>query len=367
MRFRLQLPRWTPWVLYFLALYFGFDVAFHLAGWWYHVKLPEIYHGFEVIHRPVLLVTAVLFGLTRGAANHPARNTAYKNWLRRTPWHPGMPLPLGPAMLHWQDGLVLLGLCALGLWNGGTSPLLLLSVFGCGYCLSCLQPLLRTRQFTESYVMALAGSALPWLSPWPIATLALIVALVLVAQEGLWRSLKRFPWEFPESTELNDPWPLRIYADCGPRIPTRRGLLIALLIASWSAALVHLLEPSLAQLTFVIVAASCFGGFIRFGIYYSGLRAPVTILGRLRAGKIILPDYDHARLAPLLAATLGGLAPILIVRAGVSPPLSAAITAFLIMAVLMVAGPQLRTWQLTGFHFLGSGVAGRGGQRVSAS
>ena len=348
----LRMPRVPVWIVYFLIIYFGFDVAFYLAGWWYHVRLREIDHGFEGIHRVLLLSTAFLLGLTRGVGNHPARNTGYKNWLYSTPWHPGMPLPLGPAMFHWRDGAVLAGLSALGQWNGGVAPVFILYVFGCSYCLSCLVSLLHTRQYTESYVIALAGSALPWLSTWPFAGLALVVALMLVAQEGLWRSLKSFPWEFPESTELNDPWPLRIYVDAGPRISMRRGVLVALLIAAWVGAFVHLIQPDLIPLAIWTAVGSCFAGLIRFGRYYGGLRAPMTILGRLRAGRIILPNYDHARLAPLLAAILGCLAPILVLRAGMPPALSAAITAFMVMTVLLVAGPELRTWQLTGFHQL---------------
>jgi len=368
MKFLIRLPGWVRLVVFFLVVYLGIDAAMHYVAWLSGVRPHDLDAMIEALQARWLLMACAFYGLMRSAAKHPAADVGYKNWLRLIPWHPGMPLPLGPAMLHWLDGLMLLALAALARWDCHLSPIFPPYVFGCGYCLGSLMPLIKTRQFTEAYVIALAGSALPWLWPWPIAGLTLVAGLVVLAQVGLWRSLSRFPWELADSTELKDPWPLPIYSDHAPRIPTRRGLLVALLIASWVGALVHMSSAQPKTLILWLILGSALGGLLRYGIYYSNLTAPMTLLGRLRAGRVILTNYHHARVAPIMAAMLGSLAPILVIWAAAPLPFAAAITAFGVMAVLLVGGPELRTWQLTGFHrFVVRPAAARGAHDAPAA
>ena len=359
MKFLARLPRWANALLGFFILYFAMDAILHLAGWWYHIWTKENDEELKRVHVGLLLVTSIFFGVVRAGSNHPARNVAYRNWLRSTPWRPGMPLPLGPAMLHWRDGVGLLILCALGQWNAGVAPAVLLLLFGCAYCVSCLLPLLQTRRYAETYGIALAGSALFWIAPWPVASLVLVAALVGLAQVGLARSLRGFPWEFPESNESNDAWPLRIYADLKPRVPLIEGVLIALLIASWVSGIVHVVEPPLSDLVLWLIFGSVFASTIRYGIYHANLRPPVTILGRLRAGRIIFRNYDHAKISPLLAMSLAIIGSVLIYRHHMWLPLGTGLTAFMVLLTLLIMGPQLRTWQLTGFHRVTGLGAGR--------
>ena len=55
-------------------------------------------------------VAALLYGMYR-VSFYPSRR--YSQWLFSTPWHPELPLPLGPVHLVWQDLVVVVGLMGL--------------------------------------------------------------------------------------------------------------------------------------------------------------------------------------------------------------------------------------------------------------
>ncbi|MCA8997513.1 MAG: hypothetical protein KDA80_11010, partial [Planctomycetaceae bacterium] len=59
---------------------------------------------------------AAAYGVYRVAAYHPIYQKEYREWLERTPWRFGLPLPLGPVHLVLQDLVplaILLGLALL--------------------------------------------------------------------------------------------------------------------------------------------------------------------------------------------------------------------------------------------------------------
>ena len=61
----------------------------------------------------LIIVSLIAYGMFRVIAFHPMFLREYSTWLERTPWKPGLPLPLGPVHLNWPDLLVAGGMALL--------------------------------------------------------------------------------------------------------------------------------------------------------------------------------------------------------------------------------------------------------------
>lgn len=368
-----RLPRWVPPLVTFLAAYFTLDVLVVTIVWWRGVPIvwskhvpsitSEIHDMILRVHGWVLGTTALLTGLARANGNHPVGQAGYRNWLRTTPWHPGVKLPLGPATLVWQDALILLGLCALAAWSSNITPVLVLLLFACSCALGSMQPLMKTETYTEAYLIALGGSVLLWLAAWSPAMLAGAAVLVLIGQRGLRRSLQTFPWEPPANKSDLNAWPIPIYPDFSPRMSLRRGLAIPLLVAAWVAGMLHVaggdFPPGLAAGW--IISLGCFASLIRLVIYSHGVAPPLSFWKRLFSGRLIIPGYDRVLVTPLAGVALSVAVPAALYAARTPAPIWAGLTTFAVLAVLLNGGPVLRVWQLTGFHrAVGNRLGSRG-------
>lgn len=366
MRFALGVPRWVELAAMFAACYLCADVLV----WGARRTLPtgalveaELQRMLLLAHVCVLCGAALILTVARASRFHPASDAGYRNWLRTTPWHPGMPLPLGPATLVWSDGLVLLILLALAHWHLHVTIALPILGMCCGFALGCLPPLSKTFGW-GAYVIALGlafelkavGSAALFESlPMLYVGTAIAAGLAVWAQFSVRRSLRGFPWE-KDPTKQAPPtpgWLAMIPRDCAPLVSLRTAIATCVCCAVWTWAPLSFYEGMFGREHAIglIAIFALAGALARFAKYYGSYRPPMSPLARLLSGRLVIPGYDYAMIAPAAAIffAIGSAVALAYLRAPAA--LIAATGVAVSLAVLLIAPPTFRNWELTGFHW----------------
>jgi hypothetical protein len=246
-------PAWT--VVLFAVLYAIFEGGLCLLEWYLGVGRVEPRAG-----RVMLVAACLSYAVFRVRSFHPLSNWRYGQWLRNTPWTSSKPLPLGPIHLVWQDGVPLLALALLALFEGDLNPLHLLTLFLAVYLAMLALSFRATGQWAFAYAVAFGlGLVIRlWYYPWLAAVAAAL--LYLFAYAGLRQSLATFPWDVPWMDHLGramssrgtaNPagddnllgWPFERLRPKWPTqivIRTREAILVSLLAGWWLYAAVSL-------------------------------------------------------------------------------------------------------------------------------
>ena len=359
----------------FVIAYYAMDLLFFsvaLAGSYGRVPLHELWQELflnphsladQSQYKKVILVGASIgYGFFRIAFRHPDANAGYTKWLETTPWTRRMPLPLGTIELTWRDIVPFAAVYLLGRYDAQINPALPLVAFGVTY-LACGTALnLHCKAVAESYPILFAfGGMLRWHANWTVI-LSLLAASYLVFLFGLRRSLARFPWRntFPivvgddPAQALGWPFALWFLRRKAVLVTQVNGWTNAALVAWWVYCIFSFfcegVPRSFQSQNAIIVAlamGACFG-LCRVATYLRGALPPLSLMGRIFTGKILLPNFDYVFLAPIIVVFL----PIALAFAGswadVQPGVVAAVSVGASMAVALLAGPSLRKWQLTG-------------------
>lgn len=365
MRLYLSIRRWGFPALAFLLAYFAIDIALWVMAQRLpiHPFPPEVATMVAQIHMGILCVCSGFYGFYR-AASHPINHKGYLEWLRASPWHPRMKLPLGPATLVWWDVPVLLSAAALAHWHVHRPMFEPFLIFSCAYIFFSLAPLSST--FLRGGYVAFVGLAFVarWIQDIQLA--ATVAAVVICfTQYALWRSLRAYPWErkTPADPLTSQGWLSMIPPNAEPRVPTHRALAGCALLGVWLWAALCLAGAQLRPIdaSVLLCSAATMGVLIRWAAYCGKYKAPLTLLGRLRTGHLIIPGYDLVMLAPATVLPVAMLLPLALGGIGASPPITVATTSATSLAILLVAPPSLRVWQLTGTHrTIGSSTGQRG-------
>ena len=334
-----------------------------------------------------------VMGLFRSWAHHPFANRGYLVWLQATPWTPGDPLPMGPLGVTTQDCVTL---AAVSLLIDFFTPLQLFvtpMIFLLTYSLSALRMLFLTREKGYSYAVAFGLGIPVGLLAWPWASLAALVALYGIARRGLERSLQRFPWEpdadaiVPGGAKIRKQALLSVGIDSSKS--ARQGTLalsflcedlgwpLGELRSRWRRArfsridaLLLALLPGFYICMYILASRTPVdsmpegGGeissplgvlffllaVIRLAIYGNGRASPISPLGRIVTGRLIIPRFDVIFVTPLAAFLAGmGVARVMESYDFDAGPISAcAITVFLL--ILLNGGPSISRWRLTGAY-----------------
>lgn len=319
----------------------------------------------------ILRVGVVSCAAARILATHPYFQTDYRRWLEQTPWTVDRALPQGPVHLVWEDGVVLGGLIALHWMLPFPGSIKLVSLFLIVQVLILSWTFFATGVATFGYLVLFGvGLAIRfWLSPWECFAVA--AATYLVAYEGLWRSLARFPWpawelwdryrkRYLDQAEANASscgWPydrfMRDIQDASRfRVNRLDGLLVSMLIGFGIFAVQGLISDPrdrVAVSSVTLVLAPLLMG-LRAVAYGSGYAPPISFLGRILNGYWIIPGYDRAAVGVLLipvaaGAVLGGLH-----QAGVPEEIGIPAAASAAFATALLTPPRLLHWRLTGKH-----------------
>ena len=306
----------------------------------------------------------LLAGALRAGTFHPHYVKKYAAWLMATPWRPGVPLPLGPVHLVWEDLIFLLPVTAFTVLDAQLSPWIPVSAYLLAYSSALLGTLRGNRAIWFGLLLSFVWS-------WPVAVfdhfaVALGIALGVVmvcSQLMIVLSLRDFPWNLGDGMREVDrrpraglAWPLdRVGPITQPKpVSPAIGWTLASLAGWWVFIGLSDLAPLFNGLLMQTIAVEVPGIFVllsvmRFLKYCGRHWPPISLLGRLFTGRWIVPGYDYVLIAPLLTCALSYLLPRLL-NNHLRLPLSAALTASAATAVLLNLGPTLKNWQLTGHH-----------------
>jgi len=319
--------------------------------------------------RALLYLASVQHGLSRVVAFHPIWQKEYRTWLESTPWTIRKPLPIGPVEFVWEDGLTIGPLILLSAALPEPRSMHLLCAFLVSHVLALTMTLWLTRIRAIGYATAFGLGLALWLWRQPIACLAAATLVYLVAYEGLRRGLEQFPWKprkLPNpNTDLTsgvDPaescgWPYdRMMRDTSidSRISRIDAVFCCMLGSWWLFVLASLIPDPLNRTGFLFIpfmVSTMVFPFGRLGIYIIGYQSPITLWGRIRTFRWIIPCYDHVFVAPICALLASPIALMFLfqtcgLQLDVCLPIATGATAL----VALIAPPRLRRWRLTGRH-----------------
>ena len=333
---------------------------------------PNVFF-FPFLRLGLLVGSAFFYGLHRVKNFHPAANQAYWNWLELTPWTHRQPLPVGPLQLVIQDFLIISLLCVLyHRWS--TEILYIPTAFLVGYQLALSGHSSTLGHWKLAYSIRFGLGFVALLIETPEYAFAAADACFIIGRVTVRHALKTFPWRTVR-TPANDPhsplmeslgWP---YDQLSPRppkivVPRHHGILASLLVGWWwFIGLLKLNDPgyrtTAAFAACGLIAFICLG---MIGHYRAWHQSPLSVLGRLRTFRLIIPSYDQIYVGPLVACVVCATSQIFAARLFhelVVPwkpqnfQWAIAISSLGITASLMIlfaTGPRLEYWRLMAQH-----------------
>jgi hypothetical protein len=243
----------------------------------------------------------------------------------------------------------------------GADALHLLRYFAIGYLAAVAMALYIGQAGWFGYFIALNGGFLAFFWQHPLVFSAVSVMSYAIALSGLHHSLGRLPWEAAhrpppgEETQANLGWP---FAQLGPKPGPARDYVVGKAIAAgllvgWLAYAIdqRIQEEGIgAPLRTSVPMAFVWMGLTRLVRYRVGYAAPLSLLGRLRTGRLIIKGYDQIFAAPILTAFTPIVALMVGHRLGWPTDILVATTLGVGVAITFGMGPGLLEWRLTGNH-----------------
>lgn len=371
-----------------------------LEGLWLFTRLAIDFEFFPLsekillVRDHLLILMATCYGAYRVFCFHPIVQSDYLSWLKLTPWKKGTPLPLGPVSVCVWDAVILLAFVLLlmdgrditipGLYR----PAAVMPVisFLISYCLSLSFVVWLTDQRLAAYLSFGLLAMCFGLSQWPLLAMAFLFAAFAVAGTALSSGWTEFPWddlrearknwrrryqtasvnagqlvdgqESPDKIPVAElGWPFSV---CSPVKPTpglgkAERCLIAGLVGLWFVCLSQLLTADMKKGEaigpgyFLVIGYTTAGlALWRLGRTFSQFKSPISLMGRLRTGRWIIPEFDKAifGIAGLIATpvlmTIMGAWWLQLSMFWLGP--------FMLVCTLwanILIGPDLDTWKLT--------------------
>jgi hypothetical protein len=356
-RFRTVAP--PAWTVAFVMIVFGVFI------------IPRVVFGLQPAQPPdspprrFLIFCSVLLGVYRVIAFHPYFRQNYLRWLKSTPWNVRKPLPLGPVELVPEDALGIGLIILLGATLPAPRSIEFVNVFLFSHLLTLVVTFWRTGVAGVGYIalMLLGFVPLLWWRPW--LNLLVLVGIYLLVHEGLWRALKRFPWETEGILiDLKLVQKTEVSSECGwffdrfhRDINTANGIsridaLLGCMLGSWWLFVLAWLSPNPAQrfgfLIFATTAFTMVSSLIRFAIYIQGCRPPISFWGRLGTFRWIIPGFDQIYVAPIGSLLVSPAALLLFRNSQIPAEICLSIAAGLTVLIALICPPRLRRWRLTG-------------------
>lgn len=334
-----------------------------------------------VIHPPAerggldgfVYVAAFVYGIYRPSVFHPALITQYKEFLSNSNWSGSKKLPFGPVTFSLYDFpamLVLLFTAKLSQAHLGALFLSLISgytVFAC-ICLLRMQLFHKLLVYLSGITLLLHTRFL--LSEYKLTTsihvldAAQMILLLIIATHMLQLSVTTLA--NPAKTDSEEikllrnkeraasGWPLLAITPRQevPRISYRTSLIYAALLAYITLALLQFsdispvinpygLKFSMEAILLWLVGIS----ILRVVVYHRfDPGNPLSLLGRLCQGRIIIPSYDAILVGPFFIVATGFI--LILVGRAVSLPGPCSIFLFLFstLYVAFTTGPSIEKW-----------------------
>ena len=333
--------------------------------------LPDLYLirlGFPVpkeiggIRMPFLVIASGLYGYYRLRAFHPFYSRKYREWLCLIPWSVDKPLPQGPVHLIWADLITLVPLTALAYSNFKIAAPVPLIVFLCVYLVMiCITFVAERASFAVLCLFLAPFTFYPFANRY-FAVLVLIL-LYIICWVGLHQFLSGFPWntkywKTDTVKELREQairqrvigWPFRYLNVYGTYEISISGAFILSLLLTWWLHVIRWVVGGPHFFAGLLIMLPICVALFRAIIYACIYRPPISLLGRIFTGRLIIPGYDMIFIAPIYILLAGTLLPFALCLLGVNFTLTAEISFFMIFFLALSLPPNLREWRLTGAH-----------------
>ncbi len=197
-----------------------------------------------------------------------------------------------------------------------------------------------------------------------VAVLVFIV-LYLICWVGLRQFLRGFPWntrywKVDSVKELREQairqrvigWPfsiLNVYEASGISV---FGAFVLSLLLTWWVHVIRWISGEFYNLSYLTIIALFIAAVRAFD--YGGIhRPPISLLGRIFTGRLIIPRYDKIFIAPICILLAGTLLPFALGRLGVNSTLNFELCFFVIFFLALALPPNLKEWRLTGAYRIG--------------
>ena len=392
---RVVIPNYNQLVVFFLflSLFYFCQIFFYLLFLLMQKDWQLAQSFVENMHREsrwgiLSYATTVfaLYGMLRAAQFLPNWHPQYFTWLINTPWTNNKPLPFGSINFLPQDCLIILA-ASMYMRPVVQADFLYLPIAAMsGYLIVLMISFLLVEQWVDFFIPAYgSGVAILVLSlaPWWAAYI-LFVLLYFSGISGIQRMLKRnanrkllsdrfqpFIPIRPQGQQNNsgtsknkEPaagWPFTALAST-PLLQTRnktREIVWAILMgwiyyAIFSACYFSPYTTELGWLDALKTATFLKNAMpillILFTIFRpisEGFLPPISLLGRVRTGHLIIPKYDHIFLPALTCLGSIVLVNSLLTIAQVPVLLSGTLSNILPTIVLIYSNPDYERWRLT--------------------
>ncbi len=318
----------------------------------------------------LLMFSLILAGGYR-AAMHPFFDRKYARWLDAMPWATGNSLPLRRIVFGWMDGALLL--IAMGLqWSMNPElmwdmPIVMLL----SYLAVSMIPCVVHRKSVGMYTFGLSVVGALLLLPWPPLVCAVLAVAYLVVIPELRHCAVEHVWAEP----LDDGYQPSLHArlvdyrrefalikygvgfpySALNKLPQRFAPVgwHKLGLSVWVGLIVyamilrvadnpHVLDIKPAMVLIGILA------FPRLLAFFIRGESPVSLWGRIRTGRFIIPGHDVIFVGPLLAAFSGMMTAFFATHLTASAAVGASVGIAVLLFVSLSVGPSLHDWTLTG-------------------
>ena len=291
-----------------------------------------------------------------------------------TPWTGTKPLPLGPMHLCWADVVVPGSLILSESLLSHTNVLLIPAFMLIGYLIPMAIVLLVAEEFVAGYTL-LFGFALAMRLGYSLEAVCVVLFVLYgVAMIALHRMLAGYPWrrrvdkriedfnrKNKRTSANNDPnqplslkkgWP---YAHLAPQqvesLPTSHALAVSALAGWWTYVMAEVLQTNGETIDRSILILLVIGFSVaRWLAYWFGYLPPVSLRGRLRTGRLIIPGYDRMLIPPIVNAIIGSAMLLVFEHLQWPPSVEASTLMTSLLAYNLLAGPSFAEWRLTGHH-----------------
>jgi hypothetical protein len=319
----------------------------------------------------VLVACAFAYGIQRVKNFHPACQAEYRNWLRTTPWHAGLPLPIGPVHLILQDLLIVGLMTGLSSLHAEFRWYIIPSSFLIGYLMMMICALVLTRRFFPAYLILVGLGGVVYLQDSPLGLSVIFTILYVIAWAGQRDSLRDFEqWDMYFFDERIAPlfkpqgvqelsrswlfgWP---YDRLSPQrnqfaLPWKFSLALAGLVGWWWFVLIERVAVfGGSHVTGLGLPIAGFLSFSRLWAYCWGYAPPLSFAARIFKLRWIIPGYDVVFLAPILmslwaVATIGIQFEWAVPASLIGPVQIAGL-----ILINAFCPPSLDAWRLTGNH-----------------
>ncbi|MBN1437149.1 MAG: hypothetical protein JW936_08740 [Sedimentisphaerales bacterium] len=344
----------------YLLTYLLFDL--YIIRW--GIAVPD-----EIKRTRILMlgIASGLYGLYRVWLFHPCCNAKYWQWLCLSPWSIDKPLPQGPVHLIWVDVVILGVLTLLAYSNMPFLAIVPIVAFLGAYIAMAFLAL----QGDQIVIITLVLFITPFVI-YPLRNLyfaaGVLVLLYGFCYVGFYRSFRNFPWnsqywkgdiveEFKKQAVRQNVlgWPfkfLNVFDAIG--ISFWGAFILSLLLTWWLHVIRWCFDKPYNMSLIMLLAV--FMALFRMAVYTCNYRPPISLMGRIFTGRLIIPRYDKVYTAPICILLTGIPLLLFLYLSGFGIVWSCELCFFLVFLLAFGMPPKLKKWRLTGAYRFGGGA-----------